>query len=50
MTRTFRTAAGRRVRVQVDEAEARRIRRYNLTRIIVPTFWLIAFFRTAGLI
>ena len=50
MTRTFRTASGRKVRVKVSEAEAWKIRGYRLTVFIVPVFWMAAFFRAAGLI
>jgi len=50
MTRTFRTASGRRIRVQVSEDEARHIRAYRLCVLIVPTCWMIAFFWAAGLI
>ena len=50
MTRTFRTAAGRKVRVNVGEAEARKIRAYRLTVLVVPVFWMVACFRAAGLI
>ena len=50
MTRTFRTASGRRVRVQVSEAEAWRIRGYRLAMVMVPVFWMVAFFKAAGMI
>ena len=50
MTRTFRTASGRKIRVQVSEAEAWRIRAFRLCEVLVPSFWIIAFFRAAGLI
>ena len=50
MTRTFRTASGRRVRVQVSREEARRIRWYRLMVFVVPVFWMTAFFKAAGLI
>ena len=48
MTRTFRTASGRKIRVQVSEAEAWRIRGYRLVTVIVPAFWLILFFHMTG--
>ena len=50
MTRTFRTASGRKVRVKVSEAEAWRIRGFLLVQILVPAFWIVMFFRCAGLI
>ena len=50
MTRTFRTATGRRVRVQVSEAEAWRIRGYRLVTVIVPAFWLVVVFRLCNFI
>ena len=50
MTRTFRTAAGRKIRVKVSEAEAWRIRGYRLVTVIVPAFWMILFFRMTGVI
>lgn len=45
MTRTFRTASGRRVRVKVSEAEAWRIRGYRLVTVVVPVLWMVAIFR-----
>lgn len=50
MTRTFKTASGRKIRVQVSEAEAWRIRGYRLTVIVVPVFWMVMFFHMCGLI
>ena len=50
MTRTFRTASGRRVRVQVSEAEAWRIRGFRLVTVMVPAFWMAMFFHLCGLI
>lgn len=50
MTRTFRTASGRRIRVKVSEAEAWRIRAFRLCEVLVPTFWIIVFFRAMHLI
>lgn len=50
MTHTFRTVSGRKVRAQVSEAEAWKIRRYRLVVFVVPVFWMAAFFRAAGLI
>jgi len=50
MTRTFRTATGRKVRVQVSEAEAWRIRAYRLCVLAVPTFWMFVFFRMCNFI
>ena len=40
MTRTFRTASGRKIRVQVSEKEAWRIRGYRFTVFAVPVFWM----------
>ena len=50
MTRTFRTASGRKIRVQVSEEEAWKIRGYRLTVIAVPVFWMGMFFHLCGLI
>ena len=50
MTRTFRTATGKKIRVQVSEAEAWRIRWYRLVVVIVPVFWMTVFFRMTGFI
>ena len=50
MTRTFRTASGRKIRVTVSEAEAWKIRGYRLCVFAVPVFWMVACFRAAGLI
>ena len=50
MTRTFRTASGRKIRVQVSEAEAWSIRWYRLVTVAVPVFWIAAFFRAMHLI
>ena len=50
MTRTFRAADGRKIRVQVSEAEAWRIRWFTMVQILVPAFWILMFFRGTGLI
>ena len=50
MTRTFRTASGRRIRVQVSEAEAWRIRAYRLAVVVVPCIWMFAWAKAAGMI
>ena len=50
MTRTFRTASGRKIRVQVSGKEAWKIRGYRLTVFVVPVFWMMAFFRAMHLI
>lgn len=50
MTRTFRTVSGRRVRVQVSEEEAWKIRAFRLVTVIVPAFWIVVFFRMCNFI
>lgn len=50
MKRTFRTATGRKIRVQVSEKEAWRIRGYRFTVFAVPVFWMAMFFHLCGLI
>ena len=50
MTSTFRAADGRKIRVKVSEAEAWRIRWFTMVQILVPAFWIVMFFRGAGLI
>ena len=50
MTKTFRTASGRRIRVKVSEAEAWRIRAYRICVLAIPTCWMLAFFRAMHLI
>ena len=50
MTRTFRAADGRRVRVKVSEAEAWRIRLFTMVQIMVPAFWLVVVFKMCSFI
>ena len=50
MTRTFKTASGQKIRVQVSEKEAWKIRGYRLTVFVVPVFWMGMFFHLCGLI
>lgn len=50
MTKTFRTVSGKRVRVQMTEEEAMQTIIYRIVVVLVPCFWMAAFFRAAGLI
>lgn len=46
----FRTATGKKVRVQVSEEEAMREWKRRLAMVTVPLFWIFAFARAAGMI
>ena len=50
MTRTFRTATGKKVRVRMTEAEELRTILYRTAVVVIPCFWMVAFFKAAGLI
>ena len=50
MTKRFRTISGRVIRVKVSNEEAWRIRAYRLAVVLVPSIWMFAFAKAAGMI